>query len=141
MARLRRIAMSVAMILLLGVPAGAQKVKLKNENIKGTFVTASCSGPTLCTLIDLSAAAPGEFFYVTQVCFTNTAPPPGNVAGMRVSSGASGEVAAALVDEFDTRCISFEPARLVQPNDQLDCHESRAVATSHCSVSGVRSKQ
>jgi hypothetical protein len=116
-------------------------VKLKNEGIKGTFVTASCSGPLLCTLVDLNTAAPGEFLYVTQICFTNTAAPPNNEAGMRVTTSASGVLAAALVEEFETKCISFDPARLVQPNDTLDCHESRNVATSHCSVSGVLAKK
>jgi hypothetical protein len=56
---------------------------------------------------------------------------------MRVSTSASGEIAAAFVGEFETKCVSFEPARLVQPNNTLQCHESRNAATSHCSVSGV----
>jgi hypothetical protein len=117
--------------------AEAQNVKLKNEGIKGTFVTASCSGPLLCSLLDLSATAAGQFLYVTQVCFTNTANPPGNAVAMRISTGASGEIAAAMVAEYETKCISFDPARLVQPNDTLECHESKNVATSHCSVSGI----
>jgi hypothetical protein len=135
------IALLVGLGLTSAAPAGAQKVKLKNEGIKGTFVTASCQGPTLCALLDLSTAAPDQFLYVTQVCFTNTATPPNNEAGMRVSTGASGMIAAALVTEFETQCVSFDPARLVQPNDTLQCHESRAVSTSHCSVSGVLAKK
>ena len=135
------VALLVALVSMWVAPAEAQKVKLKNEGIKGTFVTASCQGPTLCALLDLSTAAPDQFLYVTQVCFTNTATPPNNEAGMRISTSASGEIAAALVAEFETECVSFEPARLVQPNDTLECHESRAVATSHCSVSGVLAKK
>jgi hypothetical protein len=141
MAILSRISLAAVIVLLLGAPAAAQKVKLKNEGIKGIFVTASCSGPISCSLLDLSATAPGQFLYVTQVCFTNTAIPGGNEAAMRISTTASGEIAAAIVDEFDTRCVSFEPARLVQPNDALVCHENRAVPTSHCSASGILATQ
>jgi hypothetical protein len=133
----REVVLLVTLVLALATRAEAQKVKLKNEGIKGTFVTASCKGPSLCTLLDLSATAAGQFLYVTQVCFTNTAIPPGNEAAMRISTDASGEIAAAIVAEFETKCVSFDPARLVQPNDTLECHESKAVATSHCSVSGV----
>jgi hypothetical protein len=131
----------VALVCTGVTPAEGQKVKLKNEGIKGTFVTANCQGPTLCTLIDLSTAAPDQYLYLTQVCFTNTAVPGANEAGMRISTNASGEIAAAFVEEFETECISFDPARLVQPNDTLECHESRAVATSHCSASGVLAKK
>ena len=117
-------------------PVEAQQVKLRESGIKGALMTASCTGPNACVLQDLGTSAPDLFLYVTQVCLINA-----TFASTVVARATnSGVLASAQLAAFETRCFTFEPARLVAPNDVLQCTES-ANTSAGCTVTGVLSKK
>ena len=132
------VALFAVVLLLPSFPtsAEAQQVKLRDSGIKGTLMTASCTGPNACVLKDLGTSAPDLFLYVTQTCLISSTFASTVVA----RATASGSLAVAQLAPHETRCFTFEPARLVAPNDVLQCTESANTAAG-CTVTGILSKK
>jgi hypothetical protein len=132
------IALLAAALLLSALPRAieAQQIKLKDKGIKGTLTTASCTGPIGCQIKDLGATAPDLFLYVTQVCLHSSS----FAATVIARAVGSGVLAAAQLTPHETRCFTYEPARLVAPNDVLQCTESANTAAG-CAVTGVLSNK
>ncbi len=127
---------AVALSLVAVSPVQAQSVKLKDLGVKGRLVSATCSPSTIsCVLIDLSAVAPDEFFYVTQICMTQVT---GTGMGYRVQT-TSGLTYAQAGSPFNTECFSYEPALVVTANQTLSCIQQSSGAIGNCTVTGVLS--
>ena len=146
MKRLILAAIAIALLVVFGVgAASAQTVKLRDSKIKGELYSESCRPSTataydICTLVDLSSYAPDEFFYVTQVCSMN-------VYGAAIATGIKYSglnrpyVAAWDMPGRGTKCHSFDPALLVEPNSSLQCVHISGSYQGFCLVTGVLSKK
>ena len=139
MQRRTRVVLAVV-ILMLALPhlAIAQQIKLKDKGLKGTLLSANCVGPISCVLKNLSVDAPDMFLYVTQVCLMSATFAPVTVTAQGTASGIL--ATARLATDNETRCFTFEPARVVNQNDTLVCTESGNTSAG-CMVTGILSNK